>query len=60
MSHARHPQLGPADRRLLCLAARFVPPAERADWVRSWTAELWHCHRQLKIPHFGAFEYSPV
>ncbi len=19
-----------------------------------------HCHRQLKIPHFGAFEYSPV
>ncbi len=18
------------------------------------------CHRQLKIPHFGAFEYSPV
>ncbi len=19
-----------------------------------------YCHRQLKIPHFGAFEYSPV
>jgi len=54
MSHAPHPQLGPADRRLLCLAARFVPPAERADWVRSWTAELWHSHNRACRPQADA------
>ena len=30
--------------RLLQMVGRLVPFAERADWRRSWHAELWHAH----------------
>lgn len=33
-----------ADRALLRIARTIVPPADRADWLRSWHAELWHRH----------------
>ena len=38
-----HPLLLPRkDRLLLQSAVWMVPPADRADWLRSWHAELWH------------------
>lgn len=42
MSPKLHLQLLPFERKLLRSAGRFVPCAEREEWRRSWTAELWH------------------
>ena len=43
------PLLALIDRGLLCSAARLVPGARRADWLREWRAELWHV-RQERAP----------
>ena len=34
--------------RLLQMAGRLVPSAERADWRRSWYAELWHAQHHRR------------
>ncbi len=45
--------LGGGLRGIAALSSKpVVVPLDLNEWVR--------CHRQLKIPHFGAFEYSPV
>lgn len=36
------------DRRLLCAISRVVPADERAEWSRSWEAELWHVHHRRR------------
>lgn len=38
------------DRKLLAAIERIVPAAERADWSRSWHAELWHLHHRRNRP----------
>jgi len=42
----------------------FIQDAKRDGFVvlrdHLSREKLQGCHRQLKIPHFGAFEYSPV
>jgi hypothetical protein len=39
------------DRRLLRSLSRVVPSEERAEWSRSWEAELWHVqHRHRRPP----------
>ena len=35
-------ELPPGEQVLLRAVARLVPVAERAEWTRSWHAELWH------------------
>lgn len=38
-------------RQVLWIASLLVPRADRTEWAREWTAELWHfCH----APHAGA------
>jgi hypothetical protein len=34
------------DRRLLGAVEHIVPAAERAEWTRTWHAELWHMHHR--------------
>ena len=34
------------DRNLLRAVERIVPAAERAEWSRTWRAELWHMHHR--------------
>jgi hypothetical protein len=48
MSRALPTQLPRLDRTLLRAFARLVPAAERADWSRSWHAELWHLHHRRR------------
>ena len=36
----------PAERLMLQVVQRIVPAAERADWTRTWQAELWHWHER--------------
>jgi len=42
------------DRNLLRAVERIVPAEERAEWSRTWQAELWHMHhRTRKRTGFG-------
>jgi hypothetical protein len=42
------------DRRLLRLAAKLVPAADREEWSRAWQAELWHLHhRRTRTAHLS-------
>lgn len=34
--------------RFLQMVGRLVPFAERAEWSRSWHAELWHAHHHRR------------
>jgi hypothetical protein len=34
------------DRNLLRLVEKIVPAGERAEWSRTWRAELWHMHHR--------------
>ena len=49
------------DRSLLCAVERVVPVEERAEWSRTWQAELWHKHHdslrygQICAPATGLF-----
>ncbi len=36
------------ETHLLRLTGRIVPIAERAEWSRSWQAELWHLHHRSR------------
>ena len=36
------------DTQLLRISERIVPIAERAEWSRSWQAELWHLHHRTR------------
>lgn len=47
MTHPPHPLPSPLprlDRTLMQAFERVVPEPERAEWSRSWQAELWHRH----------------
>ena len=49
MTHNREkvPPLLALATRIVEAASRVVPYAMRDDWVREWSAELWHLHRSL-------------
>jgi hypothetical protein len=36
------------DRNLLRVVERIVPAEERAEWSRTWRAELWHMHHRRR------------
>lgn len=40
-----------AQHTLLFAAARLVPSSQRADWLREWTAELWHARHSIASPN---------
>jgi hypothetical protein len=42
--------VSPRSRRLLSLVATLVPEPERADWLRTWHAELWHARCGQRRP----------
>jgi hypothetical protein len=44
MSPHAPPPLPRFDRTLLRAVEKIVPTAARADWLRTWHAELWHTH----------------
>jgi len=48
MSPAAVPPLPWFDRNLLRAAERIVPAGERAEWSRTWQAELWHMHHPAR------------
>ncbi len=45
MSSALRLALGGMNRGILHCASRLVPREQRADWLREWSAELWHMRR---------------
>jgi hypothetical protein len=42
-------RLTPSDRKLLRALSVIVPVDERAEWLRTWQAELWHNHHRGQI-----------
>jgi len=48
MSHPNLHDLKPSDRTLLMLMERVVPAEDRADWLRTWYAELWHLRHNTR------------
>jgi hypothetical protein len=54
MSESSTPSLPPFDRKLLGMAQRLVPLAEREEWARAWQAELWHMHHRRGQRHRSA------
>jgi hypothetical protein len=46
MSPHAPPPLPRFDRTLLRAVEKIVPTAARADWLRTWQAELWHTHHR--------------
>jgi hypothetical protein len=48
MSPAAAPPLPFFDRHLLRAVEKIVPAGERAEWSRTWRAELWHMHHRAR------------
>jgi hypothetical protein len=48
MSSSIDTSLSWLDRALLRMMAYIVPALERADWLRTWHAELWHMRHQRR------------
>ncbi len=48
MTAPQQPFLTRLDRLLLRLGQRLVPAWERAEWLRSWQAELWYMHSRAE------------
>jgi hypothetical protein len=51
MSHVDFHDLKHSDQVLLNLMQRVVPVDDRADWLRTWHAELWHLRHNTRCAH---------
>jgi hypothetical protein len=58
MSHMLPSPLALLDRGFLRFVQKFVPRAEREEWLRSWQAELWHMHHVTQIRRTGALRLT--
>jgi len=58
MSPHAPPPLPRFDRTLLRAVEKVVPAAARAEWLRTWQAELWHTHHRRGARRLSAADLS--